>query len=139
MSLKEGRVPLLEPKTKGLTASQARVSAFVLITIQAALHDPSAKERGGGAALKHSGRHAIDMLLKSSLSNTRFGVYRDEVDDTLLGDSTLVRLPVDKSIHQYHDRTIYNFATQARYATLIPEKIVLIQHTNKRCDSRASK
>ena len=87
------------------------------------------RKRGGGAqtaaALKHSGRHAIDvLLLKSFLSNTRVGVYRCEVDDTLVGDSNSGRLPVDKNIHRYDDRTFYSFATQARYATLIPEKIV---------------
>ena len=79
------------------------------------------------------------MLLKSSLSNTRVGVYRYEVDDTLVGDSNSGRLPVDKHIHQYNDRSFYSLALQARDATLIPEKIVLIQRTNKRCDFRASK
>ena len=101
------------------------------------------RKRGGGvqtaAVLKHSGRHAIDVLLKSFLSNTRVGVYRCEVDNTLVGDSNSGRLPVDKNIHRYDDRTFYSFATQARYATLIPEKIVLMQPTNKRCDFVASK
>ena len=46
------------------------------------------------AVLKHFGRHAIDVLLKSFLSNTRFGVYRDEVDDTLMRDSKSLLIKV---------------------------------------------
>ena len=56
---------------------------------------PHPSKKGGAA-----GRHAIDLLLKSFLSNTRVGVYRYKVDDTLIGFGDLGRLPVDKNMHQ---------------------------------------
>ena len=80
-------------------------------------------------------QHAIDVLLKSLAFRIRELVYID----TRLTEHLWGLVPaVDKRIHQYHHRITHTFARTARDATLSPERIVLVQCTDRMYEFRDS-